>query len=86
MNNTLCQDDHRYLGVLTNLVESQKPEEGRHRCAGCAYTKGVDDGINGNVRNINVDDLPLSQAGTGRHKSCTDAYDLGYNHGVAQRP
>lgn len=83
MNNSICKDDHRYLGVLANLPDSQSPEEGRHKCAGCAYEAGVVDGKAGNPKYINVDDLPYSQAGTGRHKSCTAAYEEGYAYGQA---
>jgi hypothetical protein len=80
MNNSICTKDHRYLEQLANLSENQKPDEGRHKCAGCAYEKGLEDGRAGNVRQLNFDDLPVSQAGTGRHRSVQEAYDLGYNN------
>ena len=77
----ICENVHRYLEELKNLPDSQKPEEGRHKCCGCAYEKGLEDGKKGNPKNINLDALDDSQAGTGRHKSALDAYKLGYEKG-----
>ena len=58
---------------------------GRHKCAGCAYERGIKDGI---IRKEKIDlklsTLPESQAGTVRHKSPHAAYALGYLHGVKQ--
>ena len=79
MNNETCSKNHEYLEALKDLPENQKTEDGRHKCARCAYEKGLIDGDAANPRYINVDDLPFSQAGTGRHKSPIDAYNLGYD-------
>ena len=40
----VCQSDHRYLPSLEGLPDSQAGA-GRHRCAGCAYEQGYDDGL-----------------------------------------
>lgn len=56
---------------------------GRHRCAGCAYEKGYDDGLNRREQiDLDLDSLPESQAGTVRHKSPHAAYAAGYLAGV----
>ena len=81
MNNSICDKDHRFLENLRDLPESQRPEDGRHKCAGCAYEKGLEDGISRDAAVIDFDDLPYSQAGTVRHKSCQAAYDKGYQEG-----
>jgi len=78
MNNAVCKKEHRFLDVLAGLPDNQKSDEGRHKCAGCAYEKGLEDRAEGNAQYINLDDLPFSQAGTGRHKSPKAAYDLAY--------
>lgn len=85
MNNSVCDKEHRYLENLRDLPENQKTDEGRHKCAGCAYEKGLEDGISGLPRHINLDDLPFSQAGTVRHKSPQAGYDLGYEEGTLTR-
>lgn len=79
----ICKKAHRYLDKLADLPESQKPDEGRHKCAGCAYEQGLEDGRNGNTKHLSYNVLPESQAGTGRHKSVQAAYDLGYAEGSA---
>ena len=80
----LCQSEHRYLPSLEELPDSQGGS-GRHKCAGCAFQQGYDDGLEGRGRQINSDSLLDSQAGTGRHKDIWGAYDLGYDLGRAKR-
>ena len=82
MNQKICNKEHRYLENLRNLPDNQKFDEGRHKCAGCAYEKGLEDGIDGNPKNLDFSELPFSQAGTVRHKSPQAAYDKGYQEGI----
>ena len=77
----ICNKNHRYANVLSTLPLSQNSEKGRHRCAGCAYEAGIRDGLNNKKRSLDELDLPYSQAGTGRHRSAQEAYNLGWQKG-----
>lgn len=81
---TICQSEHRHRQIFDSLPEDQGGS-GRHRCVGCAYDRGFQDGL-ARKENINLDleSLPESQAGTVRHKSPHAAYAKGYQDGVAQ--
>lgn len=80
---TTCRDPHRHAPHFTNLPDDQGGK-GRHKCAGCAYEKGYQDGLQLKESiNLDLDTLPDSQAGTVRHKSPHYAYALGYQQGVA---
>jgi hypothetical protein len=46
MPKVTCKKDHSVLlDMLGKLPESQAVIRGRHRCAGCAYEKGFQDGM-----------------------------------------
>lgn len=78
----ICNKDHRYESIFENLPEDQGGA-GRHRCAGCAYEKGYEDGLDRKEQlNLDLDSLPESQAGAVRHKSPHAAYALGYLEGI----
>lgn len=77
----VCQKNHRYANVLATLPFSQNNEAGRHRCAGCAYEAGIRDGLNNEKHSLDELDLPYSQAGTARHRSAQEAYNLGWEKG-----
>lgn len=77
----VCQKNHRYANVLATLSFSQNNEAGRHRCAGCAYEAGIRDGLNNEKHSLDELDLPYSQAGTARHRSAQEAYNLGWEKG-----
>jgi hypothetical protein len=79
-----CQKDHRYAQIF-NALPIDQGAAGRHRCAGCAYDKGFEDGLarKENLQ-LELDDLPESQAGTVRHRSPHAAYAQGYLDGVRQ--
>ena len=79
----VCQSNHRYLPSLEGLPDSQAGA-GRHRCAGCAYEQGYDDGFEGRGRQPDLEQWSDSQAGTGRHRDVWAAYDLGYGLGAAR--
>lgn len=79
-----CKKNHRYDGRFQNLPESQEffNEVERHKCAGCAYEQGFNDAINGNRKNIRLNELDQSQAGNVRHKDPVAAYDMEYSDGL----
>lgn len=82
MSIMVCEKKHRYDTRFENLPEDQGGA-GRHRCAGCAYEKGYEDGLNRKEQlNLDLDSLPKSQAGSVRHKSPHAAYALGYLAGI----
>lgn len=77
-----CNDSHRYDAKFNNLPLDQGGS-GRHRCCGCAYEKGYNDGLQRReTMELDLDSLPISQAGTVRHKSPHAAYAKGYYDGV----
>lgn len=77
-----CEKDHRYWATFDALPTDQGGA-GRHKCAGCAYEKGVQDGrVRKEQIDLGLDDLPNSQAGNVRHKSPHAAYAQGYLDGV----
>lgn len=79
-----CKNDHRYWGTFSSLPTDQGGL-GRHKCGGCAYEKGLQDGLlRKEILDLDLDSLPFSQAGVVRHKSPHAAYALGYYEGVRQ--
>ena len=75
---------HRSNPLWENLPDSQEffGEKERWKCVGCAYDQGFDDAVNNVTKNVRLNALPQSQAGTGRHKDPTVAYDWGYAAGL----
>lgn len=77
-----CDKDHRYWKTFESLPIDQGGV-GRHKCAGCAYEKGLQDGVQRKERlDLALDTLPESQAGSVRHRSPHAAYASGYFDGV----
>ena len=77
-----CAKTHRYDAMFRDLPDDQGGA-GRHKCAGCAYEAGWEEGRQRQEQlNIQLSTLPDSQAGTVRHKSPHAAFALGYQHGV----
>jgi hypothetical protein len=82
MDQTECDDDHRGWATFESLPLDQGGA-GRHRCAGCAYQKGVADGFDRKENlSLDLDRLPFSQAKSVRHRSPHAAYAAGYLDGV----
>jgi hypothetical protein len=78
----ICNKQHRYLPDFNKLPEAQDNRNGgRHICAACAYEEGLHDALHGKPPQTDLSHLPDSQAGTVRHKSAIDAYNLGYRYG-----
>jgi hypothetical protein len=77
-----CKNNHRYDSKFNDLPHDQSGI-GRHKCPGCAYEKGYQDGfLRNELINITLGDLPESQAGNIRHKSSHLAYAQGYCNGI----
>lgn len=73
--------------VIASLPISQGGP-GRHKCAACAYEKGLDNGLKRDVTfDISgfIDRLEYSQKGARRHKDPLEAYTLGFFHGLNGR-
>ena len=80
-----CDKDHSNRKELLDSLPICQGGLGRHKCAGCAYEKGLEDGRNKKmVININVilGNLPESQALPQRHKDPHIAYIEGYLDGL----
>ena len=81
---SVCNKNHRHSSAF-NALPIDQGGAWRHRCAGCAYEKGYQDGLERKEKvDLDLDGLPDSQAGTVRHKSPHAAYAQGYLDGVAQ--
>lgn len=79
-----CKNEHRYWSTFEFFPYDQGGV-GRHKCAGCAYEKGFQDGLNRKESmNLELDSLSDSQAGVVRHKSPHAAYAFGYFNGVCK--
>lgn len=83
-----CKKDHSYLSRIMSKLPSDQGGKGRHKCAACAYEKGLEAGYKlkekidiGSV----LASLDESQAGCQRHKSSHAAFALGYYEGVSLR-
>ena len=84
MNSTICNKVHRYEEKFKSLPYDQGGY-GRHVCCGCAYERGKDDALSNKplADSSVLSQLPLSQAGTTRHKDAYEAYKAGYKAGVS---
>jgi len=79
-----CKKDHRYDEMFESLPIDQGGA-GRHKCAGCAYERGVEAGRKRSESpKLDFDSLPESQAGTVRHRSPHAAWARGYFDGVVE--
>lgn len=80
-----CEIDHSSLKDILVELPICQGGPGRHKCAGCAYEKGLEDGRNKKmVINMTVilNNLPVSQSGFQRHKDPHVAYIQGYLNGL----
>lgn len=79
-----CNKDHRHQPEFEFLPVDQGGA-GRHKCAGCAYDRGFQDGLlRKEIIDLDLASLPESQAGAVRHKSPHAGYAKGYQDGVAK--
>ncbi|BCV40868.1 hypothetical protein [Shewanella algae] len=78
-----CQSSHRYWGFFDALPFEQGTE-GRHKCCGCAYELGYNQGVTMKLPSFDPATLPFSQAGSVRHKSVHAAFAQGYYDGITE--
>ena len=79
---TICNKQHRYSHKFISLPDDQGGE-GRHKCCGCAYEQGYNEGLTRSGQPwVDLSALPDSQAGTVRHKSPQAAFAEGYRDGM----
>lgn len=80
-----CTIDHNNRKDILSAIPEGQLGPGRHKCAGCAYEKGLEDGRSRKmILNINMilKSLPISQAQPQRHKDAHIAYIKGYYDGI----
>lgn len=76
----ICKNPHRYNPTFLSLPEYQG-QEGRHKCAACAFELGIKDALEGRAMAQNdlvLANIPFSQAGTVRHRDAYEAYVRGW--------
>lgn len=76
----ICKEVHSDIQELLAMLPHSQGGPGRHKCAGCAFEKGYEDGIKGVKRDVDavLVSLPEGQARNQRHKSCESAYEKGF--------
>lgn len=75
-----CQSEHRHYPEFEQLPHDQGGM-GRHKC--CVYERGYALDLERKEKlNIDIDSLPVNQAGTVRHKSPHAAFAIGYQDGI----
>lgn len=80
-----CQKDHSTIQQIMLKMPTDQGGRGRHKCAACAYEKGLADGkeLKESIDLTSLFDcLEESQAAAQRHKSPHAAYAKGYLDGV----
>jgi hypothetical protein len=80
-----CNRDHSATDSIVKDLPISQGSFGRHKCASCAYEKGLENGI-ARTLNFNLEDfitnLEDSQKGDRRHRDAVEAYTLGFFHGL----
>lgn len=85
VQNGICKKTHREASEVMSAVKGYQGGIGRHKCAACAYDKGVEHGQFPDpdfVLESFIAELPESQRDTWRHKCPKEAYELGVQHGL----
>jgi len=83
-----CEKDHVKTDNVIAMLPTSQGGVARHKCAACAYEKGLENGKNRNVTfDINgfISVLEESQKGVRRHKDPLEAYSIGFFHGLNGR-
>ncbi len=80
-----CNKDHLKTDFIIKDLQINQSGFGRHKCASCAYEKGLENGKN-LILNFNLESYILSldesQKGLRRHKDPLEAYTIGFFHGL----
>lgn len=81
-----CKKSHEQSDKIIAKLPINQGGLGRHKCASCAYEKGLENGkrklINFDVMDF-IETLEESQKGARRHKDSLEAYSLGFFHGLS---
>ena len=80
-----CKKDHSTIQNIMADLPVDQGGKGRHKCAACAYQKGLEAGRElKEIINLSeiIDSLEESQAKNQRHKSPHCAFAQGYIDGV----
>jgi len=79
-----CKKTHKKADLIVKDLPINQGGVGRHKCASCAYEKGLENGKK-HIKDFNVDtfisNLEESQKCLRRHRDPFEAYELGYFHG-----
>lgn len=80
-----CKKNHQITDQIVKDLPISQGNFERHKCASCAYEKGLDNGskklLNFDLENF-ITNLEESQKGFRRHRSAIEAYTLGFFHGL----
>lgn len=80
-----CEKEHLEADLIVEDLPISQGSFERHKCASCAYEKGLENGYK-KILNFNLEDfisnLDESQKGLRRHRSAIEAYTLGFFHGL----
>ena len=83
-----CNIEHNETDIIVKDLPISQGNFERHKCASCAYEKGLENGrkklLNFDLENF-ISNLDESQKGIRRHRSATEAYTLGFFHGLNGR-
>jgi len=81
---SVCDRDHGNWWE-PELLPSDQGGDARHKCAGCAFERGLRLGrARAQSFEMDLQSLPRSQAGAARHWSPQDAFALGFYRGVLE--
>lgn len=82
-----CKEGHNKSDLIVKDLPINQGGIGRHKCASCAYEKGIENGkkhidefdVTGFIKG-----LSYSQKGLRRHRDPIEAYELGFYHGQVE--
>ena len=82
-----CKKAHTETDRIVKDLPINQGGVGRHKCASCAYEKGIENGRT-HIEKFDVStfltELPESQKGLRRHRDPYEAYELGFYHGQVE--
>jgi hypothetical protein len=80
-----CKKNHTESDLIVKDLPISQGNFERHKCASCAYEKGLENGkqkiLNFDLKDF-ISNLEESQKGDRRHRSAIEAYTLGFFHGL----
>ena len=80
-----CNKNHSETDLIVKDLPISQGSFERHKCASCAYEKGLENGtqklLNFDLQDF-ISNLEESQKGDRRHRSAIEAYTLGFFYGL----